>query len=860
MVLGLFDWIGDFFKSLFDLIPKIMYLLYASLACLLDVFQLFFRKLAGLDVYYVNGEAVTGDLITNFIAGIFGINLNAGADEAKMSYGALSTVFWSFVVFGIIILFVSTLVAIVKSHYSYDDKAAKGPMQYVYTALKSVVNIAAIPVIVMLGLYLSQAILTALDSFTSVSNGQIESLYGEAKDENGNTISAASKYLLKISTVKDATGVGNGAGTYICYDIFGFSGKITYGSKHTNENNQWTDIEIKQMASIGSTNQTFSGSMFRVAAYNANRARMSDGGYMFDRRNSIFQGGMEIFNDCKDEEQLAEMIDTAFACNLHFKDGWHTLNYDALYGEGIVSFKYFTNFLAIGSWGFSKFNVGLVWYFYDLWNFNFIVAFATLIVCVTLFINIILGLMTRLFMCIGLFLIYPPLFALAPLDGGKAGKDWTTNFMKQVLMAYGAVVGMNIFFIIMPLFNQIDFFNIPIADLFAQTLVIIVGLITIKAFISVISGLIGAADANETGGKISEEVGSTIKKSAGLALGAAKVATAPGRKFAHRVAAYGAEARADEAQQRSQDLMTEAHAARMAGDNDRADRLERRAAAKRNKAQRLTASSEQHQNAMRSMGFLGMKAAVKDTGAFYKRFVSNKGIGDVGALKAVGDTIKDRDDKAKSDAEKAEERQYRDNVTGSLRNVDHGLNGYDEQDANGNTVRVAGINEALNGRVQRDSGGRVLNDGSGNAVTRGGMRREMNRGFNRTIHDMNAGFTATNTELGAMHTDMNTGLAANEAATRTVANRVTANTGATTTLRHSIENAFNEANGHLDDISRETTEIKNKTNEIKNHTKNLRTRAKTAEQDRAKAQQELEKQTKELEKVRQHVKNIDDKT
>jgi len=28
MLLGMFDWIADFFKALFDLIPKIMYLLY----------------------------------------------------------------------------------------------------------------------------------------------------------------------------------------------------------------------------------------------------------------------------------------------------------------------------------------------------------------------------------------------------------------------------------------------------------------------------------------------------------------------------------------------------------------------------------------------------------------------------------------------------------------------------------------------------------------------------------------------------------------------------------------------------------------------------------------------------------------
>ena len=111
MLLGLFDWIGDFFKSLFDLIPKIMYLLYASMACVLDVLQLFFRKLAGLDVYYIDGEAVQGDIVTNFITGILGIK----DGRQNMSYSALSTVFWSMIVFGIIICFASTIIAIIKS-------------------------------------------------------------------------------------------------------------------------------------------------------------------------------------------------------------------------------------------------------------------------------------------------------------------------------------------------------------------------------------------------------------------------------------------------------------------------------------------------------------------------------------------------------------------------------------------------------------------------------------------------------------------------------------------------------------------------------------------------------------------------
>jgi len=496
MLLGLFSWIGDFFKALFDLIPKVMYLLYASLACVIDVLQLFFRKLAGLDVYYVNGKAIQGDLVTNFITGILGIN------KDNLTYSALSTVFYSMIVFGLVICFISTLVAIIKSHYTYDEKSAKGPMQYIYTAGKAVINMIAVPIIVVLGLYINEALLNALDAITSTNSGTIVNMYGK---EN------VDQYLTKTKS-------RTGEETYVFYDTFGFGSGILYGAGAGGSNGGWSGNEW-QLNLISSRNETFSGSLFKVGGYNANRARKGQITISSDYAGTK-NSGFKLFQNAKTNDELADMIDTAFSCNLHTKQ-WFTL-----YGwDAFSSGKYFTNFLAIGTNAFSKFNIGLVWFYYDLWQFNFIVGFAGCLVCTTIFINIILGMMTRLFMCIVLFLVAPPLFGLAPLDGGKAGTNWRTEFMKQVLMTYGAVVGMNLMLMILPYMNSIDFFGFGIADYLARTLLIIVGLITIKAVIATLSGLIGAADANKTGEGISKEVAGVAAKAGKMTLGAAKVGT-----------------------------------------------------------------------------------------------------------------------------------------------------------------------------------------------------------------------------------------------------------------------------------------------------------------------------------------------
>lgn len=522
----MFDWIGDFFGELFSLIPKVIYFLYASFISLIDLIQLLFRKLAGLDVYYIDGHPVTGDIVTNFIQGILGINMGSVSDS--MDYSPLATVFWSFVIFGVIVCFVATLVAIVKSHYSYNEKSAKGPLPIVATAGKALVNIFIVPIIIVFGLWLSQAILTALDDITTTGSSDIESLYGDRTD------------ILQTATRADGTE------TYIYYDMFGFSGNVVYGERealgniadwinNTFDANLPTEIDY---AKIAANAQPFSGSIFKVAAYNANRVRNNE--YVSDSVPITITGyhdDMNLFNNANgDPVVLADMIDTAFANFLHLDKGYQMI-YDGDIDPGDVAYainylsvdRYFTMFTTNAISSFSKFNVGLVWYYYNLWQFNFIVGFGAAIIAISLFINLIFGLMVRFFLCIILFLVMPPLAGLAPLDEGKAFGQWRTTFIKQVIIAYAAVVGMNLVLILLPYINKIDFFDIVIADLVVQTLFIIVGLVAIKNIINVLSQVIGSDDLRAQGDSVASEVKSTVGKATLMTAGAAKLG---GKAFA----------------------------------------------------------------------------------------------------------------------------------------------------------------------------------------------------------------------------------------------------------------------------------------------------------------------------------------
>ena len=93
MLGGIWQSFVDFVTGMFALIPQFIYFIYTCCASILDLMQFVVRKLVGLDVYYVNGEATSGDIVYDFISGILGI------DGKNPNYSVFSTVFWSLVIF-----------------------------------------------------------------------------------------------------------------------------------------------------------------------------------------------------------------------------------------------------------------------------------------------------------------------------------------------------------------------------------------------------------------------------------------------------------------------------------------------------------------------------------------------------------------------------------------------------------------------------------------------------------------------------------------------------------------------------------------------------------------------------------------
>lgn len=510
-----FDKLKNMFLGLFAIIPQFIYFLYASCASLLDALQYLIRKLAGLDVYYINGEAQHGDIVISFIRGILGIDKSA-------SYSPLKTVFWSLVIFGCILLVLTTIFSIIKAHYNYDAKKSN-PFTIIGQSLKSLALMAIVPITAVFGLYLSQIILQSLDTITSSSTAGQEVF--TIKDDDGNVISSIAD-LFEGDYLENVDGSKSAIKSYASYDFF--------------------------TAVAYTNNTTFSGVMFKTAAYNCNRVRSGTYSPASQKSWSKWTNFGVFYSNANGtalKDNVADQIDYAFQNALTLKEDlrgdvgllpWaKDKNWDYLEKSGkedtSLLTAYFYGFGALNLIGlndvavFSKFNVGLVYYYYDLWGFNYFLGFAGIIAFILILGNVVFGLMTRLIQLVVLFFVFPPLIGIAPLDDGNAFKAWRKQFISDVLMAYGAIVGMNLFLLILPFLNTISFFNIAVLDRIMNIFLMLAGLTMVKNLIKTISTFIGGSDANASGEETRKAVGDVGGKALATTVKAANVGLKVGK-------------------------------------------------------------------------------------------------------------------------------------------------------------------------------------------------------------------------------------------------------------------------------------------------------------------------------------------
>lgn len=155
-------------------------------------------------------------------------------------------------------------------------------------------------------------------------------------------------------------------------------------------------------------------------------------------------------------------------------------------------------------------SLSVVQQYYDLADMNFFVGIASGLVILIMFVISAILFVQRIFDIILLYIVSPASVATIPLDDGGRFRIWREMIISKVLGAYGIILSMNIFFLIVPQLSQISFFGNAFKDGIVQLLFILGGAFAITKANMVISQLTGsnagAQEAQQMLGNISTGV------------------------------------------------------------------------------------------------------------------------------------------------------------------------------------------------------------------------------------------------------------------------------------------------------------------------------------------------------------------
>ena len=393
------------FEFITGLIGGLLYPLFSIIFVMVDMLQGLFMQLAGVATTRVDDElgSITISAANN------GESNGTGLIFYFMNHHLVKNLLMSITLLALFLLIIFTVMAFIKNAYAAKPKSWQ---EIIGNTLKGLINFVFVPVCCLLGIWVSNILLIAINSATS---------------------------------------------------------------------------------SGGSANM--SRKLFICAAYNANSYRL----------------GTE-----SGEDRVKHIYEF-----MHGDGSWASVSTvppgmdENIYYAQVVDDVYASTNISIYEWGTVEMG-------YSLYQVNYLILIVGGIFMMYVLVTLAYAMIRRILILLMLFVISPALCAMYPLDEGKAVGQWRGNFISTTLGAYGAVAGMNIFFSLLPLLEQIGF-DVGFAQLSSgggsslvgsiiHLLMMVCGLFVVKEMMQMISTYVGGDDAFSKGSSLRASTTKAVRK------------------------------------------------------------------------------------------------------------------------------------------------------------------------------------------------------------------------------------------------------------------------------------------------------------------------------------------------------------
>lgn len=312
-------------------------------------------------------------------------------------------------------------------------------------------------------------------------------------------------------------------------------------------------------ATSPSSTTIISNKLFISSAYGCNRAR-SDENFFKAMQNITVDGysiNHHIFVAYDKQEDMAEAIDEAFDSAMKISEvhsGYEKISVGDRFGNYIDTSMIGTDYGIERDSYFNTKNASMVFYFYDLAQFNWVVALFSVFFLASILVSITLGAAVRLYELAILFVISPAIISILPLDDGPF-KTWKKKFIGKVIMIFAPVVALNLYFILVDTLLEVDMMAtistainsgmsmvgpaivllaagsagaILLSSIF-DLFIVIAGAMVCKEAIKWLGDMIGGEDMTGAGDKLKDNVSNFVKTNAAMAVGAGAAKFAAGK-------------------------------------------------------------------------------------------------------------------------------------------------------------------------------------------------------------------------------------------------------------------------------------------------------------------------------------------
>ncbi len=449
-------------------VSAILYPAFGIIFLVIRLIQSVFYSFAGIgNVRFGSNGFQAGQLITSENTGN---ETDTGLVYYLLNSDFVKEMLISMIALSVVLIIIFTTMAFIKNVYAAKPKNWK---EIVGNAIKGLANFIILPVCVLLGVWLGNILLQAINGATSKGGAT-------SMDRKLFIASAYNANMFRVEGVNDKFRVTWGDLEQLIQNKM--QGKVSFDS---NNDGVFEKVE-------GVSFKDYYGIDLDYNEVNANDPVISE---REEAQAATSETKMQKLQEKKD--YYANLVDQVFA-----ETDVDIVGYGLKYG---------------------------VANFYSLWQVNYIVLGVGGAFMLFVLGSISFAMVKRLIYLIILFIISPAVCAMYPLDEGNAVKSWSGEVKKQVLSAYGAVAGMNLFFSIIPLLDKISVVGglggtgLGINDIL-QLFILVCGLLVVKDLINMITGFVGGDNAYSTGsslwkattGALKEKGGGNIKKGVGV--------------------------------------------------------------------------------------------------------------------------------------------------------------------------------------------------------------------------------------------------------------------------------------------------------------------------------------------------------